>query len=158
MSTWRFLLSLCKIWLRLMRLIARRRAQWFWYTLFTYLLYIAAINTMTYAVIIQDDTAAAEYTDRRTATLHAVKHVEVTFLLLSLRRQTARRCWVPDDNVCIWTHRDTTLQHRSASQLSAKLGQMCLIELRVYVQLDTELVISETFCLATISWARKWKL
>jgi len=64
---------------------------------------------MTYAVVIQDDTPATQHAARSTAALQALKHVEVTLLLVSRGRQTSRHRRVPDDEVRIRTHRNTTL-------------------------------------------------
>ena len=63
----------------------------------------------THSILVHYDTASTQNTPRCSTALESVKHVEVTFLLLSLRRQHTRYARIPDDYVSIRTHRNTTL-------------------------------------------------
>ena len=63
----------------------------------------------THSIFIHDHSASTEHTPRSTAALQTVKYIEVTLLMLRLHGQRTGYGRVPDDDVCIRTHRDTTL-------------------------------------------------
>jgi len=63
----------------------------------------------TYTILIHDKTSTAQDAACSTATLHPVKHVEVTFLPVSLGRHRTGQSRIPDDKIRIRTNRNTTL-------------------------------------------------
>jgi len=75
------------------------------------------VMDITYSVVVQDHTATTEHTDGSAAALQSLKHVEITFLLMSFCRQRTWHHRVPDDDVRVRTHRDTTLHDIVVIQL-----------------------------------------
>ena len=58
---------------------------------------------------IHDNLPARDDKLRYSAYLHALKHIEVSRLVVGLGADDSLLISIPDDNVGVWSHRDTTL-------------------------------------------------